>query len=239
MSLPEIDRQLDRPAFLQIADALRERIDSGSFSPEDKLPSETQLMLHFDVARMTVRQALGVLAAEGLVEAKQGKGVFVRTPKNRDSSPQELILPMEEWSETVLRALSPSETPAWSLGAAKAFPWARAELGISDDHRLGRLTLYLKRSGTVFEVCSFYVLDAQARETARSQVEQAVKRAVSADIEIYSRAAKERDEKTFQEIAGEPLLVVRRTARDANLDVQFVSESLRVGVATLRLTASL
>jgi GntR family transcriptional regulator len=42
------------------------------------MPSEAQLMDHFAVARMTVRQAMQVLRGEGLVVAEHGRGVFVR-----------------------------------------------------------------------------------------------------------------------------------------------------------------
>jgi GntR family transcriptional regulator len=42
------------------------------------LPSETKLIDYFGVARMTVRQALAELRAEGLVIAEHGRGVFVR-----------------------------------------------------------------------------------------------------------------------------------------------------------------
>lgn len=78
MVLGRIDKSLDRSAFQQIADELRRAIGSGDFPPGDALPSEAQLMEHFGVARMTVRQALQVLKTEGLVVAEHGRGVFVR-----------------------------------------------------------------------------------------------------------------------------------------------------------------
>lgn len=67
------------PVFRQMADQLREEIASGSLRPGALLPSERMLMDRYGVARGTVRQALQVLKAEGLVEARHGKGVFVRT----------------------------------------------------------------------------------------------------------------------------------------------------------------
>lgn len=78
MTLGRVDKSLDRSAFAQIADELRRAVQADEYSPGDALPSETQLMEHFGVARMTVRQALQVLKGEGLVIAEHGRGVFVR-----------------------------------------------------------------------------------------------------------------------------------------------------------------
>lgn len=78
MPLGQVDKTLDRAAFQQIADELRRAVQSGEYPLGTPLPSETQLMEHFGVARMTVRQALQVLKTEGLVIAEHGRGVFVR-----------------------------------------------------------------------------------------------------------------------------------------------------------------
>jgi GntR family transcriptional regulator len=66
------------PVFQQIAGHLRRAILGGDFPPGGRIPSESALMEHYGVARMTVREALGVLKAEGLIVAEQGRGVFVR-----------------------------------------------------------------------------------------------------------------------------------------------------------------
>ncbi|GLW00331.1 GntR family transcriptional regulator [Streptomyces lavendulae] len=70
-----------QPKYQRIADALRTAIQSGEYGPGDRLPGENDLMATYDVARMTARQALGVLQNEGLAEARKGAGVFVRTFK--------------------------------------------------------------------------------------------------------------------------------------------------------------
>lgn len=76
--LGRVDTTSDRSVFQQIADHLRESITRGDLAAGDRVPSEAALMDHYGVARMTVREALGVLKAEGLVHAEQGRGVFVR-----------------------------------------------------------------------------------------------------------------------------------------------------------------
>lgn len=76
--LGALDPTSDRAVFRQIADRLREAIDKGRFKEGDKLPSETELVEHFGVSRMTVRNALALLQQEGLAVSEHGKGVFVR-----------------------------------------------------------------------------------------------------------------------------------------------------------------
>lgn len=80
MELGSLDRSDDRAPYRQIADQLRAAIDRGDFGAGDKLPSEAVLMDHYDVARMTARQAIQELRSEGRVVAEQGRGVFVRMP---------------------------------------------------------------------------------------------------------------------------------------------------------------
>src|SRR3954469_25653999 len=79
VTLGTLERDADAPSpYRQIAADLREAIRRGELGPGDKLPSETELINHYGVARMTVRQALSELRAEGLVVPEHGRGVFVR-----------------------------------------------------------------------------------------------------------------------------------------------------------------
>lgn len=73
------DGGVKRSKYRRIADALKAAIEEGRYGPGDRLPGENDLMATYAVARMTARQALGVLQTEGLAEARKGAGVFVRT----------------------------------------------------------------------------------------------------------------------------------------------------------------
>jgi GntR family transcriptional regulator len=74
-----VDRSSDRPVYRQIADQLRNAITRGEFTPGAKLPSERVLMDRYQTSRVTVRQAIAVLGAEGLIDVEHGRGVFVRS----------------------------------------------------------------------------------------------------------------------------------------------------------------
>ncbi|MFE3601219.1 GntR family transcriptional regulator [Streptomyces sp. NPDC059142] len=68
-----------QPKYRRIADTLREAIRTGEYGPGTRLPGENDLMAAHGVARMTARQALGVLQSEGIAESRKGAGVFVRS----------------------------------------------------------------------------------------------------------------------------------------------------------------
>lgn len=58
--------------------AIRKQLVSGEIQPGNKLPTEEKMTETFGVSRTVIREALANLAADGLVEPRQGAGVFVR-----------------------------------------------------------------------------------------------------------------------------------------------------------------
>jgi len=68
------------PMYKLIKEFILERINSGELKPDDRIPSEKELMETFHVSRITVRRALEELAIEGYVYKIQGIGAFVRKP---------------------------------------------------------------------------------------------------------------------------------------------------------------
>jgi GntR family transcriptional regulator len=65
------------PRYRSIAAELGRRIDAQEFLPGTLLPSEADLASEFGVTRMTVRQALAGLAAQGIIERRHGHGTVV------------------------------------------------------------------------------------------------------------------------------------------------------------------
>jgi GntR family transcriptional regulator, transcriptional repressor for pyruvate dehydrogenase complex len=62
----------------RVTQALLELIRSGAYPPKSRLPSEAEMAQHFGVSRTVIREAVSRLKSEGLVESRQGSGVFVR-----------------------------------------------------------------------------------------------------------------------------------------------------------------
>ncbi len=69
------------PLYLQIADSLLVKIESGGLKPGERLPPERELSEALGVNRMTLRQALHRLETEGHLSRRQGSGTFVADPK--------------------------------------------------------------------------------------------------------------------------------------------------------------
>ena len=65
------------PVYVQIADEIRGLLRGGTVATDTELPSERLLCEAYGVSRMTLRQALGILRREGLIECQRGRGTFV------------------------------------------------------------------------------------------------------------------------------------------------------------------
>lgn len=70
-------REGDPPLYTQIKQHLEAEIRSGRLRPGDRIPSEADLARTFKVSRITSKQALALLAREGLVLRIPGKGSYV------------------------------------------------------------------------------------------------------------------------------------------------------------------
>ncbi|WP_432201775.1 GntR family transcriptional regulator [Erythrobacter sp. W53] len=67
------------PQYQRIADELRSAITSGQYPKGARLPTEHSLADAFGVCRMTVREGLKELQAEGMIVRKQGAGTIVQS----------------------------------------------------------------------------------------------------------------------------------------------------------------
>ncbi|MDO6564046.1 FadR/GntR family transcriptional regulator [Amphritea sp. 1_MG-2023] len=72
----------------QIAQQIRQAIMDGSLKADDRLPTEGELALRYQVSRPTIREALKRLAAQNLVRSRRGPtgGTFINRPSAADLS---------------------------------------------------------------------------------------------------------------------------------------------------------
>ncbi|MBQ9156509.1 MAG: GntR family transcriptional regulator [Eubacterium sp.] len=76
-----LDRNNPKPLYQQFRDIVEEKISSGEWKPDDKIPSENQLSAQYGLSRMTVRSVLLDLVKEDKLYRVQGKGTYVTQQK--------------------------------------------------------------------------------------------------------------------------------------------------------------
>ncbi|MDR1298046.1 MAG: GntR family transcriptional regulator [Deltaproteobacteria bacterium] len=105
-----IDKDNDKtPAYLQLSQIIKKIIASGDFPPGAKLPSEAAIGRHYGLSTMTVRQAIGLVAEQGLLRRIQGSGTYVATPAWTQASftwdgLMELLADRKNSSLTIIKA---------------------------------------------------------------------------------------------------------------------------------------
>ncbi len=67
-----------KPRSKQVYEAIRERIEVGQLAPGAKLPTELELMHHFNVSRTTISRALRDLELQGFIRRRRGSGTYVK-----------------------------------------------------------------------------------------------------------------------------------------------------------------
>ena len=83
--------------YKRIYETLKKEILGGEYSSGKSFPSSTALARRFEIARFTIRQALDILAKEGLIRSQRGRGTFVtKMGANRQIG---LIVPGVAYSE--------------------------------------------------------------------------------------------------------------------------------------------
>jgi GntR family histidine utilization transcriptional repressor len=68
---------LAKPRYQQLKDLIIGRISNGDLRPQDRVPSENELVESMNVSRMTANRALRELTDEGYVDRIAGRGTFV------------------------------------------------------------------------------------------------------------------------------------------------------------------
>ncbi len=105
--------------YIRVGHSLRNRISQGEWPPLSQLPTINDLAKEYGVALVTVRQALNLLASDGLVTSTRGRGTFVtanvksvaHNPMLRAAINDRLAMP-EDCSIKVLSRTKGTQLPA-------------------------------------------------------------------------------------------------------------------------------
>jgi GntR family transcriptional regulator len=115
-----------KPArYEEIAADLRSLISAAA--PGDRLPSDAELCDKYGVSRMTARQAVQVVAADGLIDRRRGAGTFVRP----QSVLRELGSPLS-FTESMQRRGMTASSRILKWGEIRPSDQERSALGLKD-----------------------------------------------------------------------------------------------------------
>ena len=116
MALSEEQTNRFRPLqrYEQVAERLAADIRSGALAPGERLPSERELARTLEVSRASVREAIGALQLQGVVETRPGAGTFVA------ARPPAAEAPHDASPSSVLEARAQLEPAVARLAAARA-----------------------------------------------------------------------------------------------------------------------
>lgn len=76
-----IDPRDALPKYYQLANILRQQIDTGELAPLQPIPSERRLEFLYNISRTTIRQAIEILTRQGYLYREHGRGTFVSPQK--------------------------------------------------------------------------------------------------------------------------------------------------------------
>jgi DNA-binding GntR family transcriptional regulator len=105
---------INRPLYEDVAERLREQIFSHELAPGSWL-DEQSLAIAFGISRTPMREAIKVLASEGLVTTKMNKGAYVTEVDRRDLEQIFTVLSLLEGQAAKETAIKASEAQLTQL----------------------------------------------------------------------------------------------------------------------------
>jgi GntR family transcriptional repressor for pyruvate dehydrogenase complex len=95
--------------FEQAVEQIRGAILLGTFSAGEKLPAEQELSEQLNVGRSSIREALRVLEAEGLIEVRRGSGAYVTANPLQNTVRSEYVHWLAQREESLIQLLQVRE----------------------------------------------------------------------------------------------------------------------------------
>ncbi len=79
-----MDKEYPIPLYYKVYKDIKQKILDGVYKPGDRIPPESELVLSYNVSRLTIRRALEELRSEGFITRAKGKGTFITGKKEEE-----------------------------------------------------------------------------------------------------------------------------------------------------------
>ena len=140
------------PLFQQVKTHIIERIESGEWTSDSRIPSENQIVEQFRISRSTAHRALRELTAEGYLVRVQGVGTFVATRK-----PHFTLLEIRSIADEITRLGGAHSCDIHLVAEETATPELAIDLGVLAGERIFHSILVHRRNGKPLQLEDRYV----------------------------------------------------------------------------------
>ena len=208
--------------YQSIADDLRHRLQGKEFASARVLPSESDLSGQYGASRVTIRRALELLRAEGLIESRQGFGWLVVGERLRQN-----LTYLGTLEAQLAAAGIRSDRKILSFGFVSAPEHVAAVLGETNLLEVRRLNL---ADGQAFARVTVWCPEALGATLSRDDVERASfleqlpVRLGGATQTIGAELVSEADATLLGVPLGSPVLVAERVTRSQDGTAVLMSE---------------
>jgi len=110
-----INKYSNIPLYCQLKNLIIQKIESGEYPRDSKIPSEQELCEQYDISRPTVRQAISELTNNGYLYKVKGRGTFVAAQKTSVD-----IRDYSGFTDSILDSAEPGKRNIVSIDAVDA-----------------------------------------------------------------------------------------------------------------------
>lgn len=150
-----INKYSNVPLYCQLKNIILEKIESGEYKEDSKIPSEQDLCEQYNISRPTVRQAINDLTNNGQLYKLKGKGTFVSKRKSCID-----VKDYTGFTDSILDSLEPENKEIISISTVteKDVCSLKEIFNLKTDNSQFTCITYLNvRNGEVFSVNTSYI----------------------------------------------------------------------------------
>lgn len=209
-----INKNSPVPIYHQLEEYIKQQIETGILKEEGVIPSEREYAQTFQISRMTVRQAINNLVANGYLQRQKGRGTFV----NKKKVEQELQGMTSFTEDMVSRGMNPSSI-LLSFQIIPADHATAVDLKIEENEAVYKIKRIRLADGAPMALETAYIpvkiVPGLTEENSNLSLYQYIEEHLSLSIseaaqEIEASIAGEEDAQTLGISIGDPILLIER-----------------------------
>jgi len=149
-----INKYSNVPLYSQLKNIIIEKIESGEYPGDSRIPSEQELCEQYDISRPTVRQAINELTSNGYLYKQKGKGTFVTNSKSKVD-----IKDFTGFTDSILDSQNPGQHDILSLRAVECseVPFLEKVFDITPKYEVAEIIFLTTDKGKTLSLNTSYI----------------------------------------------------------------------------------